>query len=163
MTKGFKEYIENGNTRIPKEVNLTVTVLSNGYWPSYRISKRVELQNVSLKSQTLQLVSLVIDQLKKELPNEKTRPVLEKILESISAGFENNTFCDQEVLLDLIYFFLHDEGIGNDSMTVGFALDLLLKRLKKSKLEELKQEELLDPFIGLIIGCLRNQRLVSSA
>ncbi|KAF2560779.1 hypothetical protein F2Q70_00018800 [Brassica cretica] len=79
--------------------------------------------------------------LKKELPNEKTRPVLEKILESISAGFENNTSCDQEVLFDLIYLFLHDEGIGNDSMAVGFALDLLLKILKKSKLEELKQEE----------------------
>ncbi|KAF2560780.1 hypothetical protein F2Q70_00018801 [Brassica cretica] len=141
MTKGFQEYIENGNIRIPEEVNLTVTVLSTSYWPSYRISKRGELQNVSLKSQTLQLVSLVIDQLKKELPNEKTRPVVEKILESISAGFKNNTSCDQEVLFDLIYFFLHDEGIGNDSMAVGFALDLLLKRLKKSKLEELKQEE----------------------
>ncbi|KAF2600979.1 hypothetical protein F2Q68_00012418 [Brassica cretica] len=36
---------------------------------------------------------------------------------------------------------LIQQGIGNDSMAVGFALDLLLKRLKKSKLEELKQEE----------------------
>lgn len=94
----------------------------------------------------MQLVSLVIDQLKKELPNEKTRLVLEKILESISAGFENKSSCDQKVLFDLRYFLLRDEDIGNESMAAEFALDLLLKRLK-SKWEELNQEEWLAPFI----------------
>lgn len=42
--KGLQEYIENGNTKIPKRVDLTVTVLSTCYWPSYRIPKGVELE-----------------------------------------------------------------------------------------------------------------------
>ena len=35
---GFEEYLKNANTGKPKGVDFTVTVLTTGFWPSYKTS-----------------------------------------------------------------------------------------------------------------------------
>ena len=125
-------------------------------------SLKLMAENVILQSQALELVSLVTALRKEKISNEETRSILEESLENISDGLANNSSYPQEDLFGLMYDLL---GIRIGDELAGFALDLLIKRLKKkNKMEELlNQQELLDPFVPVVIGFLSNTQFVSSA
>lgn len=86
-------------------------------------SLKLIAENVSTKSEALQLVCVVVDWLKFHL-NSKRKSILEKMIHEISYGFEGNMCFDQDDMFEFIYELLYD-GVGNS----GFALEVLYKKI----------------------------------
>ncbi|CAG7867647.1 uncharacterized protein LOC103843722 [Brassica rapa] len=128
-------------------------------------SMKLIAKNVSTRSQTLQLVCVVADRLK-FLLDPKRRSLVEKMIEEIADGFEVNKCFDPDEIFEFIYELL-DNGLNNrsvfpeDNATIisELALKVLHKRMEKREVNQ----ELIDPFLPLVMGCLSNQTLLPSA
>nr|VDC64575.1 unnamed protein product [Brassica rapa] len=133
-------------------------VFFEGVDVSFRELKMIA-ENVSTKSQALQLVCVVADRLK-SLLDPKRRSLVEKMLEEIADGFEVNKCFDPEELFEFIYELMYD-GLKNKSgfhghnatLISAFALDLLYRRMKEGEFIQ----EVIDPFLSMVLVCLTDQ------
>ncbi|CAN6981801.1 unnamed protein product [Brassica rapa subsp. trilocularis] len=128
-------------------------------------SMKLIAKNVSTRSQALQLVCVVADRLK-FLLDPKRRSLVEKMIEEIADGFEVNKCFDPDELFDFVYELMYDglknkSGFPEDNATIisELALKVLHKRMEKREVNQ----ELIDPFLPLVMGCLSNQTLLPSA
>nr|XP_043629943.1 small subunit processome component 20 homolog [Erigeron canadensis] len=116
-------------------------------------------QNITFKTHALKLISPIKRHLQKPLtPIMKSK--LKTMLDHIASGFECNKTVSQEDILIFTYGLIEDGASGNQHHLITvFALGILHKRIKKMKFKENQEQVLsfLDPFVGLLCGCLSSK------
>ncbi|KAK1435340.1 hypothetical protein QVD17_01101 [Tagetes erecta] len=136
-------------------------------------------ENITFKTHALKLMSVVKRHLQKQL-TPKLKSKLENMLRHIASGFECNPSVNQQDILVFTYGLIEDGLNGNQGsehkndeasstrsqyhsqcshLITVFALGILHKRIKKMKGKENQEQVMsfLDPFVGLLCGCLSSK------
>ncbi|XP_022025733.1 small subunit processome component 20 homolog isoform X2 [Helianthus annuus] len=122
-------------------------------------------ENVTFKTHALKIMSFVTRHLQKQL-TPKLKSKLETMLRHIALGIERNPTVNQEDILIFTYGFIEDDVNGNQAsqhkfshLVTVFALGILHNRIKKMITKQNIEQvmSLLDPFVGLLCGCLSSK------
>ncbi|XP_076896866.1 uncharacterized protein LOC143550000 [Bidens hawaiensis] len=129
-------------------------------------------ENVTFKTHASKLMSFITCHLQKQL-TPKLKSKLQTMLHHITLGIDRNPTASQQDILIFIYGLIEDglNGNGDASITGShsrshcshlitvFALGVLHSRIKKMKIKQNQEQAVsyLDPFVGLLCGCLSSK------
>lgn len=129
-------------------------------------------ENVTFKTHASKLMSFITRHLQKQL-TPKLKSKLQTMLHHMTLGIDRNPTASQQDILIFIYGLIEDglNGNGDASITGShsrshcshlitvFALGVLHSRIKKMKIKQNQEQAMsyLDPFVGLLCGCLSSK------